>query len=872
MHFRPTTTPNSIRRSTRALLGGALLFLASQAAAQPSPDYAPILRAPVFNVLDYGATVNDETDDTDAVRAALEACKAAGGGTVYFPAGEYRLAPKDEKDYAFTLTFGNLTIEGDGADKTLLSFYAWGMQDPEGPVLKRGGAFRTKIKHWESIDGITFRGFRATGNASPNKDAGKWIGEISRTGWDITHKGLGIWGRVTNVVVEDSVWDHWRGEIIYAGGGLELGDFTVRRTVVHNSNASAISMGGNVLVEDTEIFDVYNGTECLSMGGNQRLVVRNSVIEPNRNFPEDMKIGKFGVVYLGYRESSLVVENCLIGETQSGAVFLSEFAHNVRIANNTFEDTIGVYGIHLGMYKDLLPDEVLRYQRGWSEFEIVDNVFHARRKSVGEGIAFYTPPGENWRILRNHVKGSDGFSYKSFIRTAGATGEYLLQDNLIEDCDPIAGPYNGPRPVWINNTVTGTRATGTRLANYKGPEDLSPIVLEPTWPRILVNDLADGVASREVMVNPAVLPFLPEGFELEIRRAGNRDRFEGLEFRPDPRWNTLERGYLVYRGSVLRLRVNADGLFELVSYLPGETEVLTLTDTMPNYRRYLGEISLYGQREVHLSPAVAHTFDTFTGVAEGDTVTLHYNALTTIAHVPGVIEVSSGRNFVPGEAGSVTVTRRDGVLLLNDGPRRDPQPPLAGSATISTPYHTAIEFELPVSDPDGLPLTVALAQPLLGGTLELDSPPKVIYRPAPGFMGAEDIVFTVSNGAGEATGSITLRVEAPPATLDSDGDGVPDWLELVFGSDPHDATCRLGMRTAYNAERAVIEVTLPAIRNDALPFLLESSPDLRNWTTRESFNTSSLETIGLEEICLEIPNDPDNASMMFFRLRPATVE
>lgn len=46
-----------------------------------------------FNVMDptYGATGNGSTDDTTAVQAALTAA-AASGGTVYFPAGQYKLS------------------------------------------------------------------------------------------------------------------------------------------------------------------------------------------------------------------------------------------------------------------------------------------------------------------------------------------------------------------------------------------------------------------------------------------------------------------------------------------------------------------------------------------------------------------------------------------------------------------------------------------------------------------------------------------------------------------------------------------------------------------------------------------------------------
>lgn len=43
----------------------------------------------VFNVMDYGAHADDATDDVAHVQAAITACVAAGGGTVYIPAGDY---------------------------------------------------------------------------------------------------------------------------------------------------------------------------------------------------------------------------------------------------------------------------------------------------------------------------------------------------------------------------------------------------------------------------------------------------------------------------------------------------------------------------------------------------------------------------------------------------------------------------------------------------------------------------------------------------------------------------------------------------------------------------------------------------------------
>ena len=44
----------------------------------------------VLDVRNYGAVINGTTDDYTAIQAALDACAAAGGGTVYLPPGTYR--------------------------------------------------------------------------------------------------------------------------------------------------------------------------------------------------------------------------------------------------------------------------------------------------------------------------------------------------------------------------------------------------------------------------------------------------------------------------------------------------------------------------------------------------------------------------------------------------------------------------------------------------------------------------------------------------------------------------------------------------------------------------------------------------------------
>ncbi len=71
-------------------------FLAAFILFSVAAGAAPAALAPsgsVFNVVDYGARNDGSASATDAFRAAIEAAKKAGGGTVYVPAGSYITGP-----------------------------------------------------------------------------------------------------------------------------------------------------------------------------------------------------------------------------------------------------------------------------------------------------------------------------------------------------------------------------------------------------------------------------------------------------------------------------------------------------------------------------------------------------------------------------------------------------------------------------------------------------------------------------------------------------------------------------------------------------------------------------------------------------------
>jgi polygalacturonase len=124
-----------------------LLLLAVPVSAAPS----------FFNIRDYGAPTDASRPATEAIRSAIQAAKAAGGGTVFIPAGNYVTGPIE--------LVSNLTLYIDAGatlrfPATRLPFTEGRQQSIEAltPVPLIGG------RHLENVT-ITGRGLLTSDNA-----------------------------------------------------------------------------------------------------------------------------------------------------------------------------------------------------------------------------------------------------------------------------------------------------------------------------------------------------------------------------------------------------------------------------------------------------------------------------------------------------------------------------------------------------------------------------------------------------------------------------------------------------------------------------------------------------------------------------------
>ena len=228
-------------------------FIGGCAAARPG--VFPSRAAGMFNVRDYGAKGDGAANDTEAIRAAVSACRDAGGGCVLIPAGVYRAGMIDlHSDMELRI--------GDGA--TLVSTL-----DP--------GDFRTE-----------------PGDAAGTGDACLVAQIRARHASNVKITGRGtVEGRVMSFMFEDfenggvgeehfsmERWQMFRPRSVYFE---DVKNWTIRDVAFHDSAGWTVHLRGCVdgIVDGVRICNPLRAanTDGIDVDSCRRLVVRNCSIE-----------------------------------------------------------------------------------------------------------------------------------------------------------------------------------------------------------------------------------------------------------------------------------------------------------------------------------------------------------------------------------------------------------------------------------------------------------------------------------------------------------------------------------------------------------------------------------------------------------------
>ena len=92
-----------------------------------------------------------------------------------------------------------------------------------------------------------------------------------------------------------------------------------------------------------------------------------------------------------------------------------------------------------------------------------------------------------------------------------------------------------------------------------------------------------------------------------------------------------------------------------------------------------------------------------------------------------------------------------------------PQPPVAASQTLTTPFATALSVTLSATSTTQ-PVTYSVVASPANGTLS-GTAPNLTYTPATNFSGTDSFTFQANNGAQSNIATISITVSAPPAPV-----------------------------------------------------------------------------------------------------------
>lgn len=99
------------------------------------------------DVTNYGADNTRATDSTSVIQSAINAVEAAGDGTVYLPAGTYKVKPSlNSNASALRIKGNNIFLKGAGVGKTFIRCYAENMRYCEVINVSPNGG------KWDSTD------------------------------------------------------------------------------------------------------------------------------------------------------------------------------------------------------------------------------------------------------------------------------------------------------------------------------------------------------------------------------------------------------------------------------------------------------------------------------------------------------------------------------------------------------------------------------------------------------------------------------------------------------------------------------------------------------------------------------------------------
>lgn len=479
------------------------------------------LPGPVANVQGFGAKGNGKADDTLAIQAAIDWTVSQGGGTVYLPAGIYKIMPQRSAESletnALSIRGDNVRILGDGPSVTKLVFRVAGDRDPSNSfdIVNRAGqssiwrgsaiAIDNSAGAGRTLRDVTIEDIEIDGGANPGNT--KDQGQPSLTngdGWDVSHKGI--------LIVPDLAYrglnfinlhlHNFRGEIIY-GGGYAIDDVVIERCNIHSTNGDGVSISASLVMRDNRIGDCAHACVENFHGSKEASYTNNSLsnarlglnFQTNWDSPHVALVSgniieecsDNGILMNIENGPTLITGNMLVDcgypAVGNAAIRVSPangvrapVASGIVIKNNSILRQIrdGGYGIHVQCVDG---SKIL-------SMTISDNYIGSSGPAIEQNLRFTAPVA--YAFTGKAVV--EGFCISKNV--------YFRTHRMTENVEVHLGKAAAPMPLmWDNKTTGGTDAAASTLAT----DGKTPIRLHNEEPTA-ISGMIDGKVITPVLI------------------------------------------------------------------------------------------------------------------------------------------------------------------------------------------------------------------------------------------------------------------------------------------------------------------------------------------------------------------------------------
>jgi hypothetical protein len=298
----------------------------------------------VFNIADFGAALDDATDDTTAVQEAVDAAVAAGGGIVFNPGKAVLTA-------AITVPEGaNVNFKGAGAEVSQFRWTGMGANQYGIDFNPDTGAEGTKDWEWRSVSDLKFRG-----SGTANGIGIRWVSDLRVEGcWIENFKhGMEQWG--DHQSIHRSVITSCHYGVYVKAAQPTMGDQMFFNTLIIQNTLASIGIATGQVMTNPQFVDTHFGFEPYGIYGEGDAADVSFMLDGAWFYQCNFE--SFGNAMISSQGRSFGVgargmQNCVLRET--------EMNHNSLFANGDAQNAV----IDVGNFSHNVVDTIPYFNPG----------------------------------------------------------------------------------------------------------------------------------------------------------------------------------------------------------------------------------------------------------------------------------------------------------------------------------------------------------------------------------------------------------------------------------------------------------------------------------------------------------------------------